>query len=166
MDLKDGGLWRKLAAGETVDINLSSIRPGRRTRKSLQLHQQLVRIVRERIDVAALQNSRVRILVGADAQACSLCRDRNLLLVGRDADCLRALAAAHGDLRWTTGLDEALRGPDAIFMDCAATGNRPERVRKAITAMLPSARTVDGDTFGAVGKGLTIEAARRYGADD
>jgi hypothetical chaperone protein len=39
-------------------------------------------------------------------------------------------------------------------------------VRKAITAMLPSARTVDGDTFGAVGKGLTIEAARRYGAGD
>ena len=57
-----------------------------------------------------------------------------LLLVGRDADRLQALAAAHGDQRWTTSLDEALRGPDAIFMDCAATGNRPERVRKAITA--------------------------------
>src|ERR1700733_9988488 len=57
-----------------------------------------------------------------------------LLLVGRDTDRLQALAAAHGDQRWTTNLDEALRGPDAIFMDCAATGNRPERVRKAITA--------------------------------
>ena len=46
----------------------------------------------------------------------------------------KALAAAHGDQRWTTSLDEALRGPDAIFMDCAATGDRPARVRKAIAA--------------------------------
>ena len=45
-----------------------------------------------------------------------------LLLVGRDAERLRALAAAHGNQRWTTSLQEALAGPDAIFMDCAATG--------------------------------------------
>jgi hypothetical chaperone protein len=53
---------------------------------------------------------------------------------------------------------------DAVFL----TGGSAQlpHVRKAITAMLPSARTVDGDTFGAVGKGLTIEAARRYGAGD
>ncbi len=36
-------------------------------------------------------------------------------------------------------------------------------VRKAITAALPAARIVEGDIFGAVGKGLTLEAARRYG---
>lgn len=58
----------------------------------------------------------------------------DLLLVGRDAERLRALAAAHGNQRWTTSLDEALSGPDAIFMDCAATGGRPERVRRAIAA--------------------------------
>lgn len=57
-----------------------------------------------------------------------------LLLVGRDAGRLRALAAAHGNQRWTTSLDEALAGPDSIFMDCAATGGRPERVRRAIAA--------------------------------
>jgi hypothetical chaperone protein len=28
---------------------------------------------------------------------------------------------------------------------------------------VPDAQVIDGDTFGAVGKGLTIEAARRYG---
>jgi hypothetical protein len=55
----------------------------------------------------------------------------DLLLVGRDADRLKALAAAKGGQRWTTSLDEALSGPDAIFMDCAATGGRPARVRKA-----------------------------------
>jgi hypothetical protein len=32
----------------------------------------------------------------------------NLLLVGRDAARLKALATANHDLRWTTSLDEAL----------------------------------------------------------
>jgi predicted dehydrogenase len=56
------------------------------------------------------------------------------LLVGRDADRLGALSAVNGDLRWTTSLDEALSGPDMIFMDCSATGGRPARVLKAIAA--------------------------------
>jgi hypothetical chaperone protein len=51
---------------------------------------------------------------------------------------------------------------DAVFL----TGGSVQlaHVRKAITSKLPAARPVDGDTFGAVGKGLTIEAARRYGS--
>ena len=50
---------------------------------------------------------------------------------------------------------------DAVFL----TGGSVQlaHVRKAITAALPAARAIDGDTFGAVGKGLTVEAARRYG---
>jgi len=50
---------------------------------------------------------------------------------------------------------------DAVFL----TGGSVQlaHVRKAITSKLPEARAIDGDTFGAVGKGLTIEAARRYG---
>jgi hypothetical chaperone protein len=36
-------------------------------------------------------------------------------------------------------------------------------VAQAITSLMPQARIVEGDTFGAVGVGLTIEAARRYG---
>ena len=35
-----------------------------------------------------------------------------LTLVGRNADSIRALAAAHGVKRATTNLDEALAGPD------------------------------------------------------
>ncbi len=57
-----------------------------------------------------------------------------LTLVGRNADSIKALAAAHGIKRATTDLDEALAGPEKIFMDCSATGGRPERVRKAIAA--------------------------------
>jgi predicted dehydrogenase len=73
----------------------------------------------------------------------------DLLLVGRDAGRLKALAAAHGGQRWTASLDEALAGPDSIYMDCAATGGRPARVRKAIAARKhihiekPTAPTVD-----------------------
>ena len=72
-----------------------------------------------------------------------------LTLVGRNADSIKALAAAHGIKRATTNLDEALAGPDKIFMDCSATGGRPERVRKAIAAgkhihiEKPTARTVE-----------------------
>ena len=72
-----------------------------------------------------------------------------LLLVGRDSGRRQALAAAHGNPRWTTSLAEALAGPDAIFMDCAATGDRPARVRRAIAAgkhihiEKPTAPTVD-----------------------
>jgi predicted dehydrogenase len=47
---------------------------------------------------------------------------------------LKTLSASNGDLRWTTSFDEALSGPDMIFMDCSATGGRPARVRKAIAA--------------------------------
>ena len=73
----------------------------------------------------------------------------NLLLVGRNAKTLSALAAAHGNPRWTTSLEQALAGPDEIFMDCAATGDRPRRVRQAIAAgkhihiEKPTAPTVD-----------------------
>ena len=58
----------------------------------------------------------------------------DLLLVGRDPNRLAALASSLGGLRWTASLDEALAGPDTIFMDCSATGGRPERVRAAIAA--------------------------------
>lgn len=36
-------------------------------------------------------------------------------------------------------------------------------VRNAIIKVVPAAQLIEGDTFGAVGKGLTIEAAQRYG---
>jgi hypothetical protein len=54
----------------------------------------------------------------------------DLMLVGRGADRLAPLAAAHGGLRWTTNLAEALAGSDDIYMDCAATGDRSARVRR------------------------------------
>jgi hypothetical chaperone protein len=50
---------------------------------------------------------------------------------------------------------------DAVFL----TGGSVQlaHVRRRIVECVPAARVVDGDTFGAVGKGLTIEAHRRFG---
>jgi hypothetical chaperone protein len=58
----------------------------------------------------------------------------------------------------TAGL--AADGVDALFLTGGST--RIPHVRHAITSKVPNARTVEGDTFGAVGTGLVIEAARRY----
>ena len=48
---------------------------------------------------------------------------------------------------------------DSLFLTGGSTGL--PHVRRGLTASLPGARVVDGDTFGSVGIGLTIEAIRR-----
>jgi hypothetical chaperone protein len=50
---------------------------------------------------------------------------------------------------------------DAVFLTGGSV--RLAHVRNAITRSVAKARIVEGDTFGAVGKGLTLEALRRYG---
>ncbi|RAI45779.1 Hsp70 family protein [Rhodoplanes roseus] len=50
---------------------------------------------------------------------------------------------------------------DAVFF--TGGGSLVPSVRRAVRAVLPDAAVVDGDRFGAVGLGLTIEARRRYG---
>jgi predicted dehydrogenase len=57
------------------------------------------------------------------------------ILVGRNAEKLKRLAAEHGVERWTTKLDEALRNPDdAVFFDAASTKLRPAVLKRAIAA--------------------------------
>ncbi len=57
------------------------------------------------------------------------------ILVGRNEDKVRGLAAAQGGLRWTTDLDAALADPDdALFFDSGTTKMRAELVKKAIAA--------------------------------
>jgi hypothetical chaperone protein len=50
---------------------------------------------------------------------------------------------------------------DAVFLTGGSV--KLAHVRKAITQAVPAARVVEGDIFGAVGSGLTLEALRRYG---
>jgi predicted dehydrogenase len=58
-----------------------------------------------------------------------------LLLTGRDADRLAAVARTHGIADWTTDLDAALLDPSyTIFFDAAATQQRVAVLEKAIAA--------------------------------
>ncbi|QJP13954.1 Hsp70 family protein [Starkeya sp. ORNL1] len=50
---------------------------------------------------------------------------------------------------------------EALFLTGGST--RLAHVRRAIIAELPHARVIEGDTFGSVGVGLSIEAGRRFG---
>ena len=50
---------------------------------------------------------------------------------------------------------------DALFLTGGST--QIPHVRAAVMAAAPQAKVVEGDTFGSVGKGLALEAARRYG---
>ena len=69
-------------------------------------------------------------------------------IAARIKNCLTQARLSAGDI-------------DAVFL----TGGSVQlaHVRNAIKKLVPSARLVEGDTFGAVGKGLTLEALRRYG---
>ncbi|TCT07641.1 Hsp70 family protein [Aquabacter spiritensis] len=69
-------------------------------------------------------------------------------IAGRIAGCLAAAGVAAGAI-------------DAVFLTGGST--KLAHVRAAIRAAVPDARVAEGDTFGSVGTGLAIEAARRYG---
>jgi hypothetical chaperone protein len=69
-------------------------------------------------------------------------------IAARIKNCMTQARLAAGDI-------------DAVFLTGGSV--KLAHVRKAITKAVPSARTVEGDIFGAVGKGLTLEALRRYG---
>ncbi|HVU48807.1 MAG TPA: Gfo/Idh/MocA family oxidoreductase [Terracidiphilus sp.] len=57
------------------------------------------------------------------------------ILVGRNADKLKSIAAAHEIERWSTNLDECLTNPkDTIYFDSGSTGLREQNVMKAIAA--------------------------------
>src|SRR5581483_153280 len=57
-----------------------------------------------------------------------------LMLAGRNADKLAAVAKSYG-AEWTTDLDKALADPDfAVFFDAAATSQRQSALEKAIAA--------------------------------
>jgi predicted dehydrogenase len=59
----------------------------------------------------------------------------DIIIVGRNANKIEALAKRHGVERWTTDLDAALADPkDILFFDASSTQMRPGLLRKAIDA--------------------------------
>lgn len=69
-------------------------------------------------------------------------------IAARIADCLRQAGTPAERI-------------DAVFLTGGST--LLPHVRGAIVGMLPGAAVIEGDTFGSVGQGLSIEAGRRYG---
>ena len=75
-------LRRQLPAGEAVDVNLAAIRPGSRPSQRAQLRRQLIRIIRQRIQILAADDGSagVRIRIGAQRdRVCFHVHDRRLL---------------------------------------------------------------------------------------
>ncbi len=59
----------------------------------------------------------------------------DIIIVGRNAEKVEALAKRHGIERWSDDLDAALANPDdTLFFDAASTKLRPALLRKAIDA--------------------------------
>ena len=57
------------------------------------------------------------------------------ILVGRNEDKLKSIAAAHGITRWSTNLSDCLTNPDdTIYFDSGSTGLREPNVMTAIAA--------------------------------
>jgi predicted dehydrogenase len=57
------------------------------------------------------------------------------ILIGRNAEKIKALAKAHGIARWGTNLDAALANPtDSIFFDAGTTQMRPALLAQALRA--------------------------------
>ena len=72
-------------------------------------------------------------------------------IAARINNCLIQAGLAAGDI-------------DSVFLTGGSV--KLAHVRNTIVKAVPSARIVEGDTFGAVGKGLTLEALLRYGPRD
>ena len=63
----DGGFRRKLAAGESVNVDFPAIWPGGRARQCLELRRQLVGVIGKRIQVLSFQHQGAGVVLRLDA---------------------------------------------------------------------------------------------------
>ena len=148
---------------------MSEIRQVRRESKEPRLFGRLLRVLEEqRGHTLAMDIERAKIALSGKTRS-----DVSLSWVepGLEAAISRTDLVTHTkDLATGIGaridicLKQARLAADdinAVFL----TGGSVQlaHVRRAILRSVPDAQVMEGDTFGAVGKGLTIEAARRFG---
>jgi hypothetical chaperone protein len=148
----------------------SDIRNVRREASEPKLFDRLLRVLEEqRGHTLAMDVEQSKIALSDTATACFSLEwlEPGLKVAMSRADLLRQtaeLAEAIG-ARIGACLKQARVAAgsiDTVFL----TGGSVQlaHVRRRIAGCVPAARIVDGDTFGAVGKGLAIEANRRFGA--
>jgi hypothetical chaperone protein len=147
---------------------LREVRQVRREAAEPELLDNLVQVIEERrghslagsveeakIDLASEANAEIPLdWIGA-GRGVALSRDD---LAQNTAHLADTIASRIGRLLQLAGLraDDI----DALFLTGGST--RLAHLRTAITAALPQAKVIEGDTFGSVGIGLTIEAGRRF----
>lgn len=148
---------------------LADIRQVRREAAEPELLDRLIRVVHEQrghtlamdvedAKIALSEKSRSEIPLAWVAPGLSAAMSQRDL-VGHTKQLAARIAA-----RVKNCLDQAGLKADAIDAVFLTGGSvRLAHVRQAIVKTVPKARIVEGDIFGAVGKGLTLEAARRYG---
>src|SRR5690348_2041615 len=83
-NLANGGFRGHIAAGEAVNVNLGPARSDRRARKSTNLALQLVRVVRQRIQVIARNSHGAGIAFGRNLQVSGLAANLHLLWLQRN----------------------------------------------------------------------------------
>jgi hypothetical chaperone protein len=146
---------------ELREVRRESMRP--------ELIERLLRVVEsQRGHTIAIDVERAKIAL-SDLEASDI--DLGWLEEGLCARADRAglvASASRLTARIVETVEACLRGAgvkgedvDALFLTGGTT--QIPHVREAIARMAPSARVVEGDTFGSVGAGLAIEAQRRYG---
>ena len=169
-----GGYFHDLATWSSInrlygDRTRREIREIRREARQPELLDRLLHVLdRELGHALAMGVEQLKIDLSGAVNATL---DLNSVEKGLSLDIPRADFSRHtGRLGERIGdrIDNCLRqaalppeGIDALFLTGGST--RIPHVRSAIAERLPQARIVEGDTFGAVGTGLVIEASRRYG---
>lgn len=148
---------------------LREVRQVRREASQPELLDNLVQVIEERrghslagsveeakIDLASEPRAEISLAWIGEGQGVALSRDE---LANNTAHLAGSIAARIGTLLKLAGLraDDI----DALFLTGGST--RLAHLRAAITSALPHAKVIEGDTFGSVGIGLTIEAGRRFG---
>ena len=83
-NLADGRLGRQLATGKAVDVDLAAVGTGRGAGQRRELGGEFVRVVRERIEVRALNHRCAGIAVGVDAELRRVGGHLNHLVLGLD----------------------------------------------------------------------------------
>jgi hypothetical chaperone protein len=148
---------------------MSELRQVRREAKQPELLERLIRVIDEqRGHTLAMEVEAAKIALTDSAKAAIplawVERDLNVEISRPDLVHHTRLLSERVAGRIKLCLAHAQLKPDAIDAVFLTGGSvRLTHLRKAMTKVLPSAQIVEGDTFGAVGKGLTLEAARRYG---
>ncbi len=147
----------------------SSIRQVRREAKQPKLFDRLLRVLEEqRGHTLAMDVEKSKIALSDAARA-----DLSLewvepglaVAIGRADVVDQTSELAEGiAVRIGICLKQALLAADDIDAVVLTGGSvQLAHVRSRIVGSVPAARVIEGDTFGAVGKGLTIEAGRRFG---